>query len=1027
MTEFYLLGAGRPHIGDGHTALRKISNSSQVIDWLLHAVNFLDPKCFFVCGYQADAIKDSHPNLNYIENKEWEVTKSGWSLLTSLSEKSQNTLVSYSDIVFRESVVKKMLETDGDIVVTVDSQWRSRYLGRAFEDINKCEKVCISQDRINILSSNIDIDIADAEFIGLVYFSKKANNELIKMKSELGLTSENLRQATLSHLIELLRIRGLKVTSVDVNGDWAQLNEEPDLAKFILGTKAQTLNNLKKIIKLSQIEDQIYFSVGEWNKKSKILIKKAQDVLGKKSLIVRSSALSEDGFLSSSAGMYTSILNVSGSKPTELKDAVNAVIKSYPDNNLYNEVLIQPMLSDVLISGVVFTRGLQNGAPYYTINYDDTSGSTESITSGTSQDDKTLIIRRDASPKCKNIPNELINLLPAIREIEELLNYDSLDIEFAITEKFGIHILQVRPITVEHSLRHLEDQDFYSMLNIAEDTFNSLQKPSPFVLGDKALFGVMPDWNPAEIIGTKPNILATSLYSHLILNEIWAQQRAEYGYRDVNPQALLISFAGHPYIDIRASFNSFIPKKLPKKLAHKLINFSLEWLKKHPELHDKVEFDVIPTCFDLDFSLWEKRFISSGKFSQNEVDKIKKNLLEITNKAFHRNDQDLENIKTLEKRFLAIKKNRMAPLEKAFLLLEDAKLYGTLPFSHLARSAFIAIGLLRSGVATGVLTEQARDDFLNSIHTVSQEFTDDSIACSKNKIEWEEFVEKYGHLRPGTYDITSPNYSQNAESYLKPIIDRAKKNPDPDPNPNPNNNTQQNAWLSSKERFFAAMNFAGLQGNPGELENFFKTAIEGREYAKFAFTRNLSLALSNIEVWGQNYDLDIETLSHLSIEDLRMISRGVVATSEIKGWVENRAIENKKSLKIVDNIELPPLITSKDDFSVFLYPKTFPNFIGNCKIIADCMNLENINAVDETIEGKIILIPQADPGYDWLFGRNIAGLITMYGGANSHMAIRAAEFGLPAAIGIGETLYRNLCNQSKLELNPGQRIIRNLS
>ena len=51
----------------------------------------------------------------------------------------------------------------------------------------------------------------------------------------------------------------------------------------------------------------------------------------------------------------------------------------------------------------------------------------------------------------------------------------------------------------------------------------------------------------------------------------------------------------------------------------------------------------------------------------------------------------------------------------------------------------------------------------------------------------------------------------------------------------------------------------------------------------------------------------------------------------------------------------------------------------------------------------------------------------MYGGANSHMAIRAAEFGLPAAIGIGETLYRNLCNQSKLELNPGQRIIRNLS
>ena len=31
--------------------------------------------------------------------------------------------------------------------------------------------------------------------------------------------------------------------------------------------------------------------------------------------------------------------------------------------------------------------------------------------------------------------------------------------------------------------------------------------------------------------------------------------------------------------------------------------------------------------------------------------------------------------------------------------------------------------------------------------------------------------------------------------------------------------------------------------------------------------------------------------------------------------------------------------------------------------------------------GKIVLIPQADPGYDWLFGHKIAGLITKYGAA----------------------------------------------
>ena len=61
-----------------------------------------------------------------------------------------------------------------------------------------------------------------------------------------------------------------------------------------------------------------------------------------------------------------------------------------------------------------------------------------------------------------------------------------------------------------------------------------------------------------------------------------------------------------------------------------------------------------------------------------------------------------------------------------------------------------------------------------------------------------------------------------------------------------------------------------------------------------------------------------------------------------------------------------------------------------------------------TISGKIIAIPSADPGFDWVFSHDIAGLITQYGGANSHMAIRCAELGLPAAIGIGDKLYERL-------------------
>ena len=48
---------------------------------------------------------------------------------------------------------------------------------------------------------------------------------------------------------------------------------------------------------------------------------------------------------------------------------------------------------------------------------------------------------------------------------------------------------------------------------------------------------------------------------------------------------------------------------------------------------------------------------------------------------------------------------------------------------------------------------------------------------------------------------------------------------------------------------------------------------------------------------------------------------------------------------------------------------------------------------------KVVFINSADPGYDWIFTKKILALVTKYGGANSHMAIRANELGIPAVIG----------------------------
>ena len=1015
--EVFVLGAGSPQVGKQHTALRSAFGTSRVLDWFIKAVKPLQSKITFIGGYQIDEVKEKYTEFDYLLNADWESTGAAYSFLMGLHEKPSNScMVFYSDILFRESLVEAISGVDADISIAIDSHWEKRFSGRTQKDIKRTEKVLFKDYAVTSLGEGVALDMADAEFVGCVHFGE---NALKRINTDSAFLNERMKQASLSTLIEYLRLKGLIVKAVDVKGDWAELNEPKDLAHFILGTKAQTLYRLQTMVSSSVIEKQVSFTVKSWDTDSELVLQEIKNNFDTKSLVVRSSALSEDGFTHSNAGAYTSLLNVDGSNASLVKKAITEVIDSYPDDNYENQVLVQPMLQDVIVSGVVFTRTLSHHSPYYFFNYDDSTGSTESITSGTAKKHKTVVIRRDASPENVNIPENIKKLIPALHEIESLLNYDSLDIEFAITKGGRIHILQVRPIVVtKNTASQVCDKDLITKVKQAEKKFTNLQETNPFVFGDKTMFGIMPDWNPAEIIGTKPRPLATSLYKHLIMDEIWATQRAEYGYKDVRPQNLLQTFMGRPYVNITASFSSFIPQSIDPELANKLVNFYLSFLEKNPHLHDKIEFDVVPTCYSLDFHRWESRLTEEGGFSKKETDLLRMALLEVTNNAIKRNASDLQGISVLESRYQTIRENQSDALDLAYMLLIDGKRYGTLPFAHLARSAFVAMTLLRSAVVEEVISQEEYDEFINSIRTVSHSFTDDAKRTVAEEMPWDIFIDKYGHLRPGTYDITSPNYAQDPERYLKPVLESAKKSLQDDAVP-----AEGLLWKSALPRMVEALNQRGLKCEASEFDVFLREAIEGREYAKFAFTKNLSSALDLIEEWGDRNELNADSLSYLTHHDIFAFRNKPSLSKKQAKRLRMKIKASKRNHKITAAAELPALLSKLDDFSVFVYPQSQANFVGQSVVVGACVDLSSDNEADD-LEGKIVMVPQADPGYDWLFGRNIGALITMYGGANSHMAIRSAEFGLSAAIGVGETLYEELCKVESLELDPVNRTIR---
>ncbi len=245
-------------------------------------------------------------------------------------------------------------------------------------------------------------------------------------------------------------------------------------------------------------------------------------------------------------------------------------------------------------------------------------------------------------------------------------------------------------------------------------------------------------------------------------------------------------------------------------------------------------------------------------------------------------------------------------LERIYWLLEDAKRYGTLPFAGLARAGFIAVQMLKSLVNVGVFSQSDYDSFIRSVSTVSGQLARDRATLDKST-----FFSRYGHLRPGTYDILSPRYDEAPELYF----DWSRRPSLPD---------QVKPFaltLPQMREIEKLLDAHGLQPNPVGLLNFMQAGIELREQAKFHFTRNLSDALALVSEVGLQYGFSREELSYCDITAFTEMH--VAATNPID--LLSRGIEQGKArYKETLKISLPPLIAKPEDVWSFEGQKQYP-------------------------------------------------------------------------------------------------------
>jgi len=201
-----------------------------------------------VRGYKKEAFTLTTPR--YYDNDDYETTGEVVSLFAAEQELRGRVVVLYSDVLFDQGILEKLLKSEGDVNIVVDRAWYDHQRSgqspeRPYEDLVVTKRPpaggyrYLSSDAsspVVRIGHDLPREQCDGEFIGVMMLSPEGTEALRSVYRDACAgdpeapinEAPRLRQAKLTDLIQKLIDTGVSVQAVDVYKGWTEIDTFED-------------------------------------------------------------------------------------------------------------------------------------------------------------------------------------------------------------------------------------------------------------------------------------------------------------------------------------------------------------------------------------------------------------------------------------------------------------------------------------------------------------------------------------------------------------------------------------------------------------------------------------------------------------------------------------------------------------------------------------------------------------------------------------------------------------------------------